>query len=71
MIAAGLLVVGCVLATIAVTSGARSAHVAELYIKNNILGADGLVPNAEKVAQIEARLESQSQQPHAGGGGDS
>ena len=71
VIAAGLLVVGCVLATIAVTSGARTAHVAELYIKDNILGADGLIPNAEKVAQIDARLESQSQQPHAGGGGDS
>jgi hypothetical protein len=71
VIAAALLVIGCILATVAVTSGSRGAKVAELYIKDNILGADGLVPNAEKVAEIDADLESQSQQPHAGGGGDS
>jgi len=71
VIAAGLLVVGCVLATVAVTSGSRGARIAEMYIKHNILGADGLEPNADKVAQIDAELESQSQQPNTGGGGDS
>jgi hypothetical protein len=70
IIAAGLLIVGCVLATIAVTNGSRGAKVAELYIKDNILGADGLVPNADKIAEIDAAMESQSQQPH-GEGGDS
>jgi hypothetical protein len=70
IIAAGLLVVGCVLATIAVTNGSRGARIAELYIKDNILGADGLVPNANKVAEIDAAMESQSQQP-LGKGGDS
>ncbi|MCH2140406.1 MAG: hypothetical protein MK100_05150 [Phycisphaerales bacterium] len=71
IMAAGLLVVGCVLATIAVTSESRTAQIAELYIKDNILGADGLVPNADKVAQIDAELDAQAQQPHAGGGGGS
>jgi hypothetical protein len=67
IIAAGLLIVGCVLATIAVTNGSRGAKIAELYIKNNILGADGFVPNADKVAEIDAAMESQSQQPNGEG----
>jgi hypothetical protein len=70
VIAAGLLVVGCVLATLAVTTNWRGARIAELYIEDNILGNEGLVPNADKVAEIDAELEFLSQQPH-GGGGDS
>jgi hypothetical protein len=50
-----------------VTNGSRGAKIAELYIKNNILGADGFVPNADKVAEIDAAMESQSQQPNGEG----
>jgi hypothetical protein len=70
VIAAGLLVVGCVLATLAVVTPWRGARIAELYIQDNILGNEGLVPNEDKIAEIDAELEAQAQQPH-GGGGDS
>lgn len=70
IIAAALLVVGCVLATLAVTTNWRGARIAQLYISDNILGTDGLVPNADRVAEIDAQLEMQAEQPH-GGGGDS
>ena len=70
IIAATLLIVGCVLATLAVTTNWRGAKIAQLYISDNILGDEGLVPNADKVAEIDAKLETQAQQPH-GGGGDS
>ena len=70
IIAAALLVVVCVLATLAVTTNWRGAKIAQIYISDNILGDEGLVPNADKVAEIDAELETQAQQPH-GGGGDS
>ncbi len=75
IIAAGLLVVGCTFATLAVTIDTwRGGRIAKLYIEDNILGDEGLVPNEDKVrvidADIAAELESLSQQPH-GGGGDS
>jgi hypothetical protein len=70
IIAAALLVVGCVLATLAVTTNWRGAKIAQIYISDNILGDEGLVPNADKIAEIDAELNTQAQQPH-GGGGDS
>ena len=67
IIAAGLLIVGCALATLAVTTDWRGARIAELYIQDNILGSEGMVPNADKVAEIDAKLESLAQQLHGGG----
>ncbi|MCP4759530.1 MAG: hypothetical protein GY876_08755, partial [Planctomycetes bacterium] len=67
IVAAGLLVVGCILATLAVTTDWRGVKIAELYIYDNILGNEGLVPNADKVAEINSELESLAQQPHGGG----
>ena len=75
VIAAALLVVGCIIATLAVTLDTwRGWQIAELYIKDNILGDEGLEPNEEKVkiidADIAAELESRALQPE-GSGGDS
>jgi hypothetical protein len=72
IIAAALLIIGCVIATLAVTLGTwRVWPMAELYIKDNILGSEGLVPNEDKVkvidADIAAELGPLSQQPHGGG----
>ncbi len=67
IIAAGLLVIGCILATLAVTTDWRGARIAGLYIQDNILGDEGLVPDEDKVAEIDAELESLAQQPHGGG----
>ena len=74
IIAAALLVLGCLIATLAVTLDTwRGWQIAELYIKDNILGTEGLVPNEEKVkiidANIAVELESLAQQPHGGGDG--
>ena len=72
IIAAALLIIGCVIATLAVTLDTwRGWQIAELYIKDNILGSEGLVPNEDKVkvidADIAAELGPLSQQPHGGG----
>jgi len=72
IIAAALLIVGCVIATLAVTfNTTRGFGIAELYIKDNILGNEGLVPNVDKVEAIDAdiaeRLEELAQQAHGGG----
>ena len=71
IIAAALLIIGCVIATLAVTTHWRGWQIAELYINDNILGTEGLVPNEEKVkiidADIATKLEALFQQPHGGG----
>ena len=46
------------LATLANVMPVRSLQVAELYIVDNILGEDGLVPDQDKVRLIEAKFEA-------------
>ena len=60
------------IATLAVTLDTwRGWQIAELYIRDNILGTEGLVPNEDKVkvidADIAAELGALPQQPHGGG----
>ena len=57
VIAAILLVVGCVLATLANVMPVRSLQVAELYITDNILGESGLVADQDKVLEIDKKFE--------------
>ncbi|MDG2423660.1 MAG: hypothetical protein P8M22_06765 [Phycisphaerales bacterium] len=57
VIAAFLLILGCLLATLAtVVPASKPIRVAELYIKNNVLGEDGLVPNELKIAVLDGEL---------------
>ena len=67
VIAAVLLIVGCVLATLANVMPVRSLQVAELYIVDNILGEDGLVPDQDKVRLIEAKFEADESAGTGGG----
>jgi len=65
IIAAFLLVLGCLLATLAaVLPDAKPLHIADLYITNNVLGEDGLVPDPEKISMLEQLMErDQDAQP--------
>ena len=57
-LAALLLVLGCLLATLAaVIPDSKAIRVADLYITNNVLGEDGLVPDELKVAVIDGDLD--------------
>ena len=67
VIAAVLLIVGCVLATLANVMPVQSLQVAELYIVDNILGEDGLVPDQDKVRLIEAKFEADESAGTGGG----
>lgn len=72
IIAALLMIVGCVIATLAVTLESRSLEVVELYIVDNILGESGLSPDQGKVSAIDARFEmteSEVQSTSGSGGG--
>jgi hypothetical protein len=57
VIAALLLIVGCVLATLANVMPVRSLQVAELYITDNILGESGLVADQDEVLKIDKKFE--------------
>ena len=58
VVAALLLVLGCLLATLAaVVPDSKAIRVADLYITNNVLGEDGLVPDELKVAVIDGDLD--------------
>ncbi len=58
VIAAFLLVLGCLLATLAtVVPDSKAVRMADIYITNNVLGEDGLVPDELKVAVLEGELE--------------
>jgi hypothetical protein len=58
VIAAVLLVIGCLVATLATVTPTRSLQMAELYIVDNILGTSGLAPNQEAVLEIDAKWKS-------------
>ncbi len=76
IIAAVLLILGCLLATLAtVVPDSKPLRMADMYITNNILGEDGLVPNELKVAILDGELEQlmeedQDAQPAIDGGGN-
>ena len=76
IIAAILLILGCALATLAtVIPDSKPLRMADLYIINNVLGEDGLVPNELKVAVLNGELDQlmeadQEAQPAIGGGGN-
>ena len=76
IIAAFLLILGCVLATLAtVVPDSKPLLMADMYITNNILGEDGLVPDELKVAVLDGQLEQlmeadQDAQPAIDGGGN-
>ena len=75
IIAALLLVLGCVLATLAaVIPDSRPLRMADLYITNNVLGEDGLVPTEERKLILDGQLQQlmeadQNAQPSIDGGG--
>ena len=76
IIAAFLLVIGCLLATLAtVVPDSKPLRMADIYITNNILGEDGLVPDELKVAILDGELDqlmeqTQDAQPAIDGGGN-
>ncbi len=76
IIAAILLILGCALATLAtVIPDSKPLRMADLYIINNVLGEDGLVPNELKVAVLNGELDQlmeadQEAQPAIDGGGN-
>jgi hypothetical protein len=76
IIAAILLILGCVLATLAtVIPDSKPLRMADLYIINNVLGEDGLVPDELKVAVLNGELDQlmeadQEAQPAIDGGGN-
>ena len=76
IVAAFLLILGCVLATLAtVVPNSRPLLMAEMYVTDNILGEDGLVPDKLKVAVLQGTLDQlmeaeQDAQPAIDGGGN-
>jgi hypothetical protein len=68
VIAAGLLIVGCISATLAVVVPSKAFKITTLYITDNILGVDGFEPEEDKVAEIDAELERLLDDPNPRGG---
>ena len=64
VIAALLLIIGCMFATLSNLMPIWPLQVAELYIVDNILGEDGLAPDMDKLQSLDAKFDSSD----AGGG---
>ena len=68
VIAGALLIIGCLTATLATVTPTKVFKVTTLYIKDNILGKDGISLDQEKVTKIEIELEELTADPNPRGG---